>query len=118
MTDQVRLLHVLGYLALRFGRTEQSIILLRQATALAPNDRVVRRTLVLALIYGGVGAEAVALLDRLPGDAANSPAPVAESEPAMLALLRSRALLAADRLGEARASFHRYLAGQGGTPLC
>lgn len=112
MEDQAKLLHVLGYLALRFGRIDQAIALLRDAAARAPKDRVVIRTLTLALIHGGAGDEAVAAVDTLSGTDAGGP------DAAMLSLLRGRALLAAGRLGEARECFLVYLASQETRPPC
>ena len=98
----MQLLHVLGYLYGCHGQVKRGVAYLLIATQLSPANAGVLRTLAHLLTLDGEADKALATIAKLESlDNTDHPA---------LALLKSRALLAAGRTAEARNAFHDYLA--------
>jgi type III secretion protein Y len=101
----VQLLHVLGYLYGCHGQVKRGAAYLLIAAQLSPGDAGVLRTLAHVLILDGEADKALATIARLETlDGMDHPT---------LALLKSRALLAAGRMAEARHAFRDFLAQRG-----
>jgi len=108
MTTQIEtaeLLHSLGYLYAHHGQTQRGLVLLLIAARIAPNDVGVLRTLAFALIAGGHGERALAVIDRI--------ASLEPDSPATLQLLKSRALWVSGDKIEARRCFRSYVEARG-----
>jgi type III secretion protein Y len=103
MNARSDLLHSLAYLHLRHGQNRRALITIQLAVKLAPEDPDIQRTLAYALLVNDAAADALEVLDR------QAKMPESPESEAMLQLLRSRALLRAGRVEEARLCFHRYL---------
>ena len=97
----MQLLHVLGYLYGCHGQVKRGAAYLLIAAQLAPGNAGVLRTLAHVLTLDGEADKALATIARLETlDGMNHPT---------LALLKSRALLAAGRTAEARHAFRDFL---------
>jgi type III secretion protein Y len=93
---------VLGYLYGQHGQVKRGVAHLLIAVQLSPGNVGILRTLAHLLTLDGESDKALAAIARLETlDGADHPA---------LALLKSRALLSAGRMDEARRSFREYLA--------
>ena len=95
------MLHVLGYLYLRFGQHRRALALLRIAARQAPADHGIMRSLAYALVLNRAAEEALAVIERLTS-----------LEPASRQntwLLESRALLLLGRTSEARQAFRHFV---------
>ena len=98
----MQLLHVLGYLYGCHGQVKRGAAYLLIAAQLSPGNPGVLRTLAHLLILDGEADKALATIARLETlDGMDHPT---------LALLKSRALLAAGRTAEARHAFRDFLA--------
>jgi type III secretion protein Y len=102
----VQLLHVLGYLYGCHGQVKRGVAYLLIATQLSPGNAGILRTLAHLLTLDGEADKALATIARLES--------LEKEDHPALALLKSRALLAAGRTTEARNAFHDYLARKGG----
>jgi len=103
--DTVQLLHALGYLYGCHGQARRGVVLLLIAARLAPEDSGVLKTLAHLFVIDGEADRALTVIARLEAlDGDGHPA---------LALLKSRALLAAGRTGEARDVFRDFQARRG-----
>jgi type III secretion protein Y len=101
----VQLLHVLGYIYGCHGQAKRGAAYLLIAAQLSPRNAGVLRTLAHLLILDGEADKALATIARLETlEGMDHPA---------LALLKSRALLAAGRKTEARNAFREFLALRG-----
>lgn len=101
----MQLLHVLGYLYGCHGQVKRGAAYLLIAAQLSPGNAGVLRTLAHLLILDGEAEKALATIARLETlDGMDHPT---------LALLKSRALLAAGRTAEARHAFRDFLAQRG-----
>lgn len=103
--QQREVLHSLGYLYLMHGQQKRALTLLMFAVRRSAEDDIgLLRTFAYALILNKAGGRAIEVIDRLQlleqGDADAS---------AMLLLLRSRALLHAGLIKDARACFGEYM---------
>lgn len=103
--QQREVLHSLGYLYLMHGQHKRALTLLMFATRRSRDDDAgLLRSFAYALILNKSGDQAIEVIDRLE---------VLERDDlqasAMLLLLRSRALLHAGRLLEARSCFSAYI---------
>ncbi|WP_354493021.1 tetratricopeptide repeat protein [Mesorhizobium robiniae] len=97
-------MHMLGYLYGCHGQAKRGAAYLFIAAQLAPEDAGVLRTLAHLLILDGEPEKALATIGKLETiDGPDHPG---------LTLLKSRALLAAGRPGEARQSFRWFLDNQ------
>ncbi|WP_413615257.1 hypothetical protein MRB56_20340 [Halomonas cupida] len=94
------LLHVMGHLYVKGGERKRGLILLLLAAHMQPMDSGILHTLVQAFIATGDTERALDAIVRL--EYLQGPTPTQ-------ALLQSRALLAAGRTDDARASFRHYL---------
>jgi type III secretion protein Y len=99
--DAAELLHALGYLYSHHGHTQRGLVLLLIAARIAPDNVGVLRTLAHGLIADGYGERALAVIDRLAALDADSPA--------ILQLLKSRALWVSGDKVEARRCFREYV---------
>lgn len=100
----MQLLHVLGYLYGCHGQVKRGAAYLLIAAQLSPGNAGVLRTLAHVLILDGEADKALATIARLETlDGMDHPT---------LALLKSRALLAAGRTAEARHAFRHFLANR------
>lgn len=109
MTDghnTVQLLHVLGYLYGCHGQVKRGAAYLLIAAQLAPGSIGILRTLAHVLILDGEADKALATIAKLET--------LEGMDHPTLALLKSRALLAAGHTEEARHAFRDYLALRGG----
>jgi type III secretion protein Y len=95
-------LHVLGYLYGRHGQVKRGTAYLLIAAQLAPGNVDILRTLAHLLVLDGEADKALATIERLET--------LEGMDHPTLALLKSRALLAAGRRSEARHSFRDFLA--------
>ncbi|MCR4264823.1 tetratricopeptide repeat protein [Nitratireductor sp. ZSWI3] len=98
----MKLLHILGYLYGCHGQVKRGVAYLLLAIQLAPEDRGVLRTLAHLLIRSGEADKALATIERLER--------LGDGEQPLLALLKSKALMAAGEAAEARHSFRDFLA--------
>lgn len=101
MEDVIDLVHCLGFVYLRHGQPYRAVVLLIVAGQAAPERVDVLRTLCAALIEAGMGGQALDVVSRLAAlepDQADHP---------MMRRMHARALLAAGRADEARATFAR-----------
>ena len=101
----MRLLHVLGYIYGSHGQVKRGAAYLLIAAQLSPTDAGVLRTLAHLLILDGEADKALAAIARLET--------LDEERAATIDLLKSRALLAAGRTGEARSAFKKFLDHRG-----
>lgn len=102
----MHLLHVLGYLYGCHGQAKRGVAYLLIAAQLEPRNAGVLKTLAHLLILEGEAEKALATVARLETmDGNDHPA---------LALLKSRALLAAGRKTEARSALRSFLSQRGG----
>ncbi len=102
----MELLHVLGHLYGSHGHVKRGATYLLIAAQIAPENAPVLRTLAHLLILDGEPDKALATIDRLES--------MQDSDQHTLSLLKSRALLAAGRLSEAKRAFADFLAGRTG----
>ncbi len=99
------MLHVLGYLYGSHGQIKRGAAYLLMVAQLFPQNAGVLRTLAHLLTLDGEADKALATIAKLEGlDGMEHPA---------LALLKSRALLAAGRTTEARNVFREFLTQRG-----
>lgn len=105
--DSADLLHSLGYLYLKAGRAQRSLVLLLLANQIEPENAGILRTLTAALIENGSHQRALTALDRLAALETD------RGEAAML--LRARALWMLGDETEARHCFADYVAARGKT---
>jgi type III secretion protein Y len=103
--DAAELLHALGYLYSHHGHTQRGLVLLLIAARIAPDNIGVLRTLAHGLIADGYGERALAVIERL--------AMLEPDAPAILQLLKSRALWVSGHKIEARRCFQEYVEGRG-----
>lgn len=101
----MQLLHVLGYLYGCHGQVKRGAAYLLIAAQLSPGNAGVLRTLAHLLILDGEADKALATIARLES--------LDDMDDPTLALLKSRALLAAGRTAEARSAFRKFLAHRG-----
>ena len=95
------LLHVLGYLYLRYGQHRRALALIQLAAAAAPDDPGVMKSLALALIMNNEADDALEVIRTVE---AGRLAPAPE-----LRLLESRALLLKGETAAARRCFRRFV---------
>lgn len=101
LDDAVRLLHLLGHLYGCHGQTKRGATYLLLAAQLSPEDTGILKTLAYLLTLEGETEKAFAIIERLEN--------LEEMDQPGLALLKSRALLAAGRTSEARSTFRHFL---------
>lgn len=98
--EQVRLLHMLGFLYGQHGQGRRGLVLLLLAARLAPENPDILRTLTHILLVNDSPDRALAVIDRLEGLGEDTPA---------LTLLKARALWGVGREMDARQTFREFL---------
>ena len=95
------LLHVLGYLHLRYGQHRRALALIQLAAAAAPNDPGILKSLTLALVMNKAPDDALDIIRKVE----------AWGEPAApeFRLLESHALLLKGETGAARRCFRVFV---------
>lgn len=95
------LLHVLGYLYLRYGQHRRALALIQLAAAATPDDPGILKSLTLALVMNNAPNEALEVIKRAD---ARGQASAPEFQ-----LLESRALLLKGDAGAARRCFRAFV---------